>query len=64
MYLKRVTPGEPFKRERGIRQGDPIFSYIFSICAKYFGKFVHFISTIPRSGIVIEIAKTGHVIPY
>lgn len=36
--------GNTFQLERDIIQGDPIYPYIFIMCAEYLERFIHFMS--------------------
>lgn len=38
--LVNGIPKDPFRLERGIKQDDPLSSYIFIICAEYLGRFI------------------------
>lgn len=54
--LVNGIPGEFFKPESGIRQGNLISPYIFIIYAEYIGRY-HLRANVPKSGIGIKVAK-------
>lgn len=41
--LVNGVPGEPFKLERGIRQGDLLSPYIVVICVECLGRYIHYV---------------------
>lgn len=62
--LVNRIPGEYFRPEREIRQGDHISPYIFIICSEYLRRYKHYKATIPKTGIGIKTTKNGPLVRY
>lgn len=60
--LLNGIPVEQLKLERVIWQGDLISPSIFIMCAKYLGRYMHFIANVPKSCIGIMVTKDGPTI--
>lgn len=45
---------EPFKPKRRIRRGDRVSPYIFIIFPGYLVRYTHFMTHVPKSGIVLK----------
>lgn len=52
-----------FVAERGIQQDDPLFPYLFVICAEHLGRYINFMGNQKRSGIGIKLNKDTPKIP-
>lgn len=55
--LVNGLPGDFFQPKRGMRQGGPIFLYIYVICAAYLGRYINFMANTPKFGVSFKVAK-------